>query len=188
MKTTLITLLFASASLGAAWAQAPGTAKTVTIHHVKKGQEPQKVMSALEKDFPGSIVQDMSAIPGSLYGQEWSVTEAKPTGNQDNLQYYQVNASSKGMKYTAVYDQDGNLISSRRVLKDTPLPIEAMKNVATQFPDWKVIGNKEKFTIHKDHDKVAYKVEIQKGQEIKKVFLDENGRITRVVKNNRIRI
>ncbi|GAB3853854.1 hypothetical protein GCM10028822_23120 [Hymenobacter terrigena] len=188
MKTTLIAVLLSGASLSAAWAQEPTEAEAVTIIHVKKGEEPQKVMSALQKDFPGSIVKDVSTIPGTLYGQEWSINEEKPAAGQANATYYQVNASSKGMAYTAVYDKNGNLLSSRKVLKNTALPIDAAKNVATQFPGWLIVGDQEKLTVHNQHDKVAYRVIIKKGQEEKKVFLDGDGHITRVVKKNRIRV
>ena len=187
MKTPLIALLLSSAPLSAAWAQVP--AEPVTIVHIKKGEEPQKVMSALEKDFPGSIVQDVSTISGSTYGRDWSVTEKKPMSTPSGVNYYQVNATSKGSKYSAVYDKDGNLLSSRHVLKDTALPIDAAKNVVSQFPDWQIVGNREKLTLHDQHNKVFYRVDIKKGSEMKKVFLDgTTGRITRVVKRNRIRV
>ena len=188
MKTPFIALFLFSALLSAAWAQAPAKVEAMTITHVKKGEEPQKVMSALEKDFPSSIVQDVSTMPGSLYGQEWSVTEEKPVSNPVDLTYYQVRASSKGMAYTAVYDKNGNLVSSRKIMKNTPLPIDAAKNVASQFPDWQMVGDREKITIHNQHNKVAYRVEIKKGMEEKKVFLDGSGHITRVAKKTRIRV
>ena len=189
MKKPLIFLLLSSVPLGAAWAQIPAQAERVTVIHVKKGQEPKKVMAGLGKDFPGAIIEDVSTIPGTIYSEEWSIKDEMPLTSSANMTYYQVRANSKGLNYTAVYDKEGNLLSSRQVLKNTQLPVEAAKNVVSQFPDWQIVGNREKLTLHNDNNKVFYRVDIKKGKEMKKVFLDgTTGRLTRVVKRNRIRV
>ncbi|GAB3220597.1 hypothetical protein GCM10027423_52420 [Spirosoma arcticum] len=65
----MLTLLL----LGTIWAKGSTVDKTVTITHVKKGEQPQAVLDALRKDFANTTIKDTAFLPGTLYGMEWSV-------------------------------------------------------------------------------------------------------------------
>lgn len=178
----MLTLL----SLGAIWAQGSTVDETITITHVKKGEQPQAVLDALKKDFPNTIIKDMAFLPGTLYGREWSVQEEDGTdGDTADLQYYQVTATGPDVNYTAVYDKSGNLLSYKETIRQADLPGPVAKTINNQFLDWKVVGSRERIRFSKNKT-VVYRVELAKGKEREKVYFDDSGKVLRKARQHRL--
>lgn len=181
MKTLHVALLLVSLSTGTGWAQIQE--EDVTITRVKKGEEPQAVMTSVKKDFPDAVVKDLAFLPHALYGQQWVVSERNGDLANTSTQFYQVSAAGSGKQFTAVYDKSGKLLSYKEIIKHAELP-EAVKNaIWTKFPGWQITGDREKIRLNHKKDLIAYRVDLSKGKERQHVFLDGEGHITRTVKN-----
>ncbi|GAB4048944.1 hypothetical protein [Spirosoma litoris] len=186
MKKVSICLVLACLWLGASYAQEPLVNRTVTITQVKKGEEPQQVMAALKQDFPSAIMKDIFYLPVILYGQEWAVSEQDETnGDNSEIEYYQVTMTGNGIKYTAVYDKTGKLISYKETINQTRLPGVVISSLERQFPNWRIIGDQERLTFSKKRS-IVYRVELANGKKREKVFLDDYGKVLRKAKLLRI--
>ncbi len=100
----------------------------LTLTKVKKGDEPKAVVDAVNKDFPGALTRELSFLPPKLYGEEWFVDL---TSDQlDHADFYQVHVKVKqdNADYTAVYDGNGKLLSSRQLLHNV-LPFTAIRSL-----------------------------------------------------------
>ncbi|GAB3011924.1 hypothetical protein [Spirosoma pulveris] len=184
MKTIHFTLVLFCLTSEAVLAQGTGD-KFITITRVKKGEEPQEVMTAVKNDFPDVIVKDISFLPKALQDREWAVQEVDNSGSSD-VRFYNVQASSDNMKFDATYDRTGKLLSYKETLNQAALPESVMKTLNEQFSDWRVLGNQERFTLNPKTTKVVYRVELAKDKAGKHVFLDDNGKVLRQVRKLRI--
>lgn len=135
MKKVSLALLLACLPLATVWAQ-NSEVETVSLKHVKKGEEPQQVMTALNKDFPQPVVQDVSKMSALAYGQQWSLNENDASSDDCNAVYYEVNAKRKNMSYTAVHDKNGKLDSYREIIQQTALPMPLLRTLSTQHAAW----------------------------------------------------
>jgi len=148
--------------------------KRISITHVKKGEEPAAVMNALKSDFPGFIVDDLSFLPGKLYGDEWNI---QLTGDADmEATYYHVRVKEGDRTFVGVYDRNGKLLSSKQTLDYALLP-RAVQDAVRQYADWHVDHAHEyiKYNSRKSTD--VYRVKIQKGGQHKFLFIDPTGKI-----------
>jgi|GEM_PF-1909929 len=146
----------------------------LTITPVKKGDEPKAVLDAIKTDFPSAVAKDLSFLPSKLYGKEWNVQLAGST--DEDIQFYQVQIAEKDVLYTAVYDKDGKLLSSKEMIKTSRLPSAVVASVK-KFSDWKMIESHEVIKTKGSKARLYYKVRLQKGMEHKNVFLDPQGNI-----------
>jgi hypothetical protein len=170
MKNLTIAVWLICLALGASAQQ-----KTLAIEKVKKGEEPKAVIDAVNKEFPQSITKDLSFLPAELYGQEWNVNV---TGDEfEKSVLYQVQIKHGNTDYTAVYDKDGKLLSSKQLIHRAKLPAEVMATIK-KFTGWHIDDTHEliKYNGNKTITD-TYKVKLEKGVEHKIVFLDPKGNI-----------
>lgn len=80
-------------------------------------------------------------------------------------------------KFEAIYDKDGNLLSSMEHLKDIELPAEVRNAVAKEYPGWTIEKDTYKMNHYKGKDKKErYKIVLKNGKDKKKVYTDANGK------------
>lgn len=169
MKANVLAAVWALLALSG-WAQE----KKITIKHVEKGQEPAAVMEALKKDFPGFIVDDLSFLPGKLYGDEWNV-QVSGDGEMEST-YYNVRVKEGNRTFTGVYDKNGKLLSSKQLMDYATLP-KPVQDAVSKYADWHVDHAHEyiKYNSRKSTD--VYRVKLQKGGAHKFLFIDPTGKI-----------
>jgi hypothetical protein len=181
MKTTFVFMLGLCLAIGA-WAQ---STETVTITPVKKGEEPQAVMNAIRNDFPQAIVTELGFLPTVLYGEQWNVrTDGVAAAKNADTQFYQVNIREGSDNYKALYDKDGNLHFSKRIIKHAELPQAVIDAVAAAHPDYKIINDREKITSDADGKlNIVYHVTIQKKEHgiLRGMFIDPTGKVIREI-------
>jgi hypothetical protein len=169
MKIKFLTLWLVCWALGAMAQE-----EMLTITPVKKGDEPKAVLDAIKTDFPNAVANDLSFLPSKLYGSEWNVQLASNT--DEDIQYYQIQVIEKNVHYTAVYDKDGKLLSSKETIKTHQLPSAVVASVK-KFSDWKMIDSHEVIKTKGSKARLYYKVRLEKGKGHKNVFLDPQGNI-----------
>lgn len=169
MKKTILAIWLMCLALGVMAQE-----KKLTVTKVKKGDEPQAVMDALKQDFPKAITKDLSFLPSKLYGEEWNVQLEGDEINTPN--FYQVSIKQGNRDYTAIYDKNGTLLSSKEVIRNSPLPPKVAATVKT-FAGWHVDKVHEIIKYKGKTGDNFYRVKLQKGAEHKIVYLDRDGNI-----------
>ncbi len=171
MKKLLIIFLLAAIATGA-WAQD----KKLVATKVKKGDEPKAVVDAIEEDFPSAITDNFAFLPYQLYGEEWNVRTQGMEDTGSRLYQVEVKLKEGNKTYTAVYDKDGNLKSSKEVIKSAELPAVITASLKS-YEGWRIDKSTELITYKKQELKQVYKVKLQKGAEHKVLFFDGSGRV-----------
>ncbi len=182
MKTFPMAVLLAGLTIAGVQAQNLTEKETVTIAHVRKGEEPQQVLETLKNDFSEAIVKDMTLLPSALHGKEWAITEQEILSPHADVNFYQVQASGKNVNLSAIYNKQGQLISYREHLKHAELPPFVKKTLDNQFPGYQIAKSQERIRVEAGKEKIAYKVALVSGKKHRIVFLDGQGKVTRTAK------
>ncbi len=173
MKKLILAIWLGCWALGAA-----AQVETLKVTKVKKGDEPQVVVDAIKKDFPDFIANNLSFLPAKLYGEEWNISTEGSTVDTD-INFYQITLNQgKGNYYTAVYDKDGNLLSSKQEIDNSKLPKEIAETVNKFISaGWHTDRTHDIIKYKNDKFTRTYKVKLEKGIEHKILFIDPAGNI-----------
>lgn len=141
---------------------------------IKKGDVPQEVLKAIEKDFPKMIASHFQSVPGEIIAGSFVLNGDEDEGNQ---QTYQIYLKGDHFNASALYDNEGNLVSAREYYKNKPLPETVAKAVGNLYPGWNVNSDFERITINKnDMTRPFYRIELKKGNQKMHLTIDESGR------------
>lgn len=170
MKKSVLIIILLCLAMGAIAQQ-----EQLTITKVKHGEEPKAVMNAIKSDFPNSVSRNFAFLPAKLYGKEWNVQLEGDA--MESATYYQALIKSGKTEYTAVYDKDGKLMSSKYVIENAKLP-KPVNETIKKFEGWHIDAATEliKYNGAKTITD-TYKIKIQKGIEHRVIFLDPEGHI-----------
>jgi len=171
MKKLTLFLVCAVAG-GAAYAQ--NQMEMFTAKAVKKGEEPKAVVAAINQDFPKAIASDLNVIPAKLYGEQWSVNFNDGT-NGASPEYYHVSLKEGNSQYSAYYNKEGNLISSKTYVPNAQLPSEVTSAINSKYPDWTIVKDSEKMAYRQGKVKEAFRVEIQQDKKHRSLLVDNAG-------------
>lgn len=170
-----LTLFLVCAVVGGA-AYAQNQTEMFTAKAVKKGEEPQAVVDAINQDFPKAIVGDLNVIPAKLYGEKWAVN-FDDRSNGTPAEYYHVSLKEGKSQYSAYYNKDGKLISSKTYLSNAQLPSEVTSAINSKYADWTIVKDSEKMAYRDGKVKEAYHVEIQRDKKHRNLLIDNSGKV-----------
>lgn len=148
--------------------------ETLVIKKIEKRTVPAAVITSVEKEYPEGIVELWEAIPAKAFESYYVVSKTNDLYLGEKPEYYQVTMTGTHSKTYAVYDAKGNLIHSREIIKDTALPEAIRTTIVTDYPGWKINGDKE---VIREREGVndMYKIELSKSKERKTLIMDEAG-------------
>jgi len=93
-----------------------------------------------------------------------------------NQQTYQIYLKGDHFNASALYDNEGNLVSAREFYKNKALPESVAKAVGNLYPGWTLNSDFERITINKDDmTKPYYRILLKKGNEKMRLTIDESG-------------
>ena len=148
---------------------------------LKKEEMPVAVVENVSQDFPGLVVEEFDAVPLDYIEDDVIVDRSIKSKNDYNT--YQVTLKGNNQILVATYNKEGVLISTVEHGKDVVLPVSVEDAVAKEFPGWDVTEDHYKMIHYKGKKKIdRYKLNIQKGKVIKKVYFDASGNILKVHK------
>jgi len=135
-----------------------GTPEAGTVE-VSKDELPGTVVNAIENDFLSC--KDKTS---------WRMDDKRSTPDQ-----YVAKAEGENMSCEAVYDKDGNLISSKTTLLDVKLPTPIAQILVREYPGCKITGDK---AVIRDFDNSTgyYEIYLEKGEQSKTVYYDASGK------------
>lgn len=99
----------------------------------------------------------------------------------NNSQNNYVAEFKDGMNRTrAIYDQNGTFVESQTSIKKELLPEKVRSTVGAEFKGYNTI---EHATIARPNTEESYKVVVDRGTEMVELELDNNGMITKTIRN-----
>jgi len=138
--------------------------KTTTYKNVNRNQLPAAVVTSMEEDFPEIAKNSFGILPVALYQEEWELWEETASNKEADMVYYTVDFQGSGTKGRAVYNAEGKLMKFYETHKDAPLPEKVTKAIATNFPGWQILGDKEIINFMEAGMATYYKVKVKKGE------------------------
>jgi hypothetical protein len=119
--------------------------------NLSKEQVPASILKALSTDFSLNDPLTWTKFPYTLKEYGW-VYDSAGTSDIKPDRYQISMKTNSGHDLFAVYSAEGNLIATREVSVDVPLPLSVKQKLAKSiYKDWKIVGNKE--IIKYFHDK-----------------------------------
>jgi hypothetical protein len=156
MKKLLVSVLTLTGFLFPLLAQVdhdynPNDRVPVVNQRITKEQVPAAVLKAVNTQFDKANPVTWSKFPFALKEYGW----VYDVGASDlALNHFEVTMTTPtGGDLWAVYSDKGDLIETREVNKNVPLPRYAQEELAkSQYKDWKVVGDKEIIRYFHDHE------------------------------------
>jgi hypothetical protein len=128
------------------WDRAP----VVTVN-ISKDQVPAAVVNSVNTQFSKNKPVTWSKFPYALktYGWVYDVRAEK-----QNLDHYAIRMKTeKGNDLWAVFTNKGELIESREMSENIPVPASVKDAyLKSKYKDWKIVGNKEIIRFYNDQN------------------------------------
>ncbi|MCG2461238.1 hypothetical protein K8352_10800 [Flavobacteriaceae bacterium F89] len=170
MKTMILGLLFMGMAL-------PSYAQDVLYEaKLKKEDVPTVVVDAVERDYPGLTVDEYTAVPVEYV--ENDVFLNKNLLKNRDYETYEISLVGNGENLDATYNKRGKRVSVTERLINVAPPMEVRETLAKTYPGWTIKEDSYKMTsYHGDTVRSRYRFELKKGNQTKKVYIDEQGNI-----------
>lgn len=137
----------------------PNDREPITSLNLTKEQIPPSILKALSTDFSLNDPLTWTKFPFALKEYGWvydsvGASSVKPDRYQVSMK------TNSGHDLYAVYSAEGNLIATREISQDVPLPLSVKQKLAKSiYKNWAIIGNKE--IIRYYHDKKSVEQHIR---------------------------
>ena len=152
--------------------------ETITARVVGEDEIPGVVMESVAVDYPDMDYTDWQTLSPEAYEADWVVMDDEGDTEEEVLEpeYYEVDYRGKGIHGYAVYNSEGELLHSKEVIKDEALPEAITQAIAKDYPNHKVMGDKE---VIRDGNKNVkyYEVNVEKGKDKEKLYFDKGGKM-----------
>ena len=140
---------------------------------LKKGNIPTQVQIAAEKLFQGDTQVAWGTFPYELKNYGWVVNN----DYNEPIDHYEVEfKATNGSDIYAVFESTGELISTKIINKNAPVPPAIMKAISDgKYKDWQVVG--DVLQIKNTQKKVVehYAVTLKKGDMTKHLYFTVKG-------------
>jgi hypothetical protein len=164
---------------GAAAKTPGGKAGNKTDAKLTKDQVPPVVVTEFEEEFPVAEYVDWYSYP--VFYDDWGWYTIDPVYEvvEEVPAFYMVEFTDAGTPEKTIFSKKGEKVATRRTVKEASLPKAVTAGFQkSAFTDWKIVGEREEVTRHKDGKKV-YKLEVEKGAEKRFLFFDPAGKLVR---------
>jgi hypothetical protein len=145
---------------------------------LKKGNIPPAVLKSAEQLFQGNTQIAWGVFPYELKDYGWVVDKEY----NEPIDHYEIMfKTANGSEIYAVFESTGELIRSRMVNKNAPVPKAIMNTIEkSEYKDWKIIG--DAMLIKNNQKKVVehYTVKLEKGKMKKTLHFNPKGEILKV--------
>ena len=142
---------------------------------LKKGNIPAPVIKAAEQLFQGNTQVAWGMFPYELKNYGWVVNKEY----NEPINHYQIRFKGKdGSDIDAVFESTGELISTRIINKQAPVPQAIMKSIeGGEYKDWKIVGDVMKIKQNQKNTVEHYAVTLGKGNMKKVLYFTIKGEV-----------
>jgi hypothetical protein len=156
MKNLSVTLLLLLAFLLPATSQVshdfnPNDMEPAVTAKILKDMVPAAVIKAASLQFDKNNPVTWSKFPYALKEYGWVYDVG---GENLKLDRYEVTMKTgKGNDFWAIYSNKGELIQTKEMSTNMPVPSSVMDELLkSQYKDWNIVGNKEIIRYYHDHE------------------------------------
>ncbi len=146
---------------------------------IKESQETkldEVVITAVNYKYLNAVDSEKNAVNVQELEEKVAMHNIKDSElYNDEYDTYYITFFIPDGKILAAYDKDGKLIRTIERFKNIKLPNKVRDAIAKRFPNWSMVKDIYKVNYHEGVVKKQYKVKLEKGDETKRVKLDENG-------------
>ena len=129
----------------------PNDREPVISATITKDQVPPAVLKAVSTQFDKNNPLSWSKFPYALKEYGWVYDVGASNLNLDR--YVVKMKTDKGNDLEALYTNNGELIESREMSANVPVPNSIMEQfLKSQYKDWKIVGNKQIIKFYHDHN------------------------------------
>jgi len=148
---------------------------------IKKEKVPEVIIEAIDSDFDGFEAIEFVAIPIEFIEEDVYINNDIET--DEDYETYQITLKGKTSRIVAVFDKEGNLLSTVEHLYNVKPSKKVGNAMAKSFPGWAMTKDSYKMThFSGKQKKERYKFIIEKGQDKKVVITDGKGELLKVRK------
>ena len=142
---------------------------------LKKGNIPPAVIKAAEQLFQGNTQVAWGAFPYELKNYGWVVNK----DYNEPINHYEIQFKAKdGSDVFSVFESTGELISSRIINKQAPVPPAILKAIeGGENKDWKIVGDVMKIKHNQKNTVEHYAVTLSKGNMKKVLYFTIKGEV-----------
>ena len=142
---------------------------------LKKGNIPIPVLKAAEQLFQGNTQVAWGVFPYELKNYGWVVDKEY----NEPISHYQIRfKANDGSDIDAVFESTGELISSRIINKQAPVPPAILKAIeGGENKDWKIVGDVMKIKHNQKNTVEHYAVTLSKGNMKKVLYFTIKGEV-----------
>ncbi len=167
MKTKIFYLTVFLMSINFGFAQ-----HTQTLKIIKKAEVPEVVVNTVEEYYPNENEVVWYSVSSAIEEPVWEVDfDEDDYFKTHKADQYSVLMKGTNYKRYMVYDKNGKLVRMKETVKDSQLPVAIINTLKKDYKGWTPIGNKEKI-VEGLHNKMYFKVKLQKGNQKQIVFFD----------------
>ncbi|MCX2744023.1 hypothetical protein OO013_09115 [Mangrovivirga sp. M17] len=144
---------------------------------VGKNETPKYVVTAVERDFPTGEVIQYYVAEGDHLTSNWIVETDNTMASGEDVDHYTVILKGENNSYIhALYNKDGELISSKMTAENFPLPDEIVEFATSgDYDGYRIVSDEFYRIKHHDHGKEFIQVNIENGKKHKKLFFNTDG-------------
>jgi len=154
---------------------------------IKKEKVPAVIIESIDYKFKDFEAIEFIAIPIEFIEEDVFINNDIVT--DEDYDTYQVTLKGKNSRIVAIYNKDGDLLSTVEHLKNIAPALEVRNSIAKAFPGWAITKDSYKMIHFSDKQtKERYKFIIEKGQDKKVVFTDGKGEILKVHKKTTVNL
>ena len=142
---------------------------------LKKGNIPPAVIKAAEQLFQGNTQVAWGAFPYELKNYGWVVNK----DYNEPINHYEIQFKAKdGSDIFAVFESTGELISTKIINKQAPVPPAIMKAIENgAYKDWKIVGDVMKIKNSQKNTVEHFAVKLSKGTMTKTLYFTIKGEV-----------
>ena len=142
---------------------------------LKKGNIPPAVIKAAEQLFQGNTQVAWGAFPYELKNYGWVVNK----DYNEPINHYEIQFKAKdGSDVFSVFESTGELISTKIINKQAPVPPAILKAIEDgENKDWKIVGDVMKIKQNQKNTVEHYAVTLGKGNMKKVLYFTIKGEV-----------
>jgi hypothetical protein len=173
MKKLLFLFMFFLAGMFPVIVQAQTESVPEESLTLKKANIPPAVLKAADELFQGNAQVAWGKFPYELKDFGWVVDK----DYTDPIDHYEILLKAKdGSDIYAVFEATGELIRSKVIRKNAPVPPAIMATIKnSEYKDWKVIGDVMHITVNQKKVAEHYTVKLEKGNLKKTLHFSPKG-------------
>jgi hypothetical protein len=156
---------------------------------VNKTDVPPEVKRTFDKKYSSAVGVEWYAYPYywdmDREGMTWDTLTDREYAEYAYPEFYEAEFTNDGATQRTLYSRNGNIIHTKRVIRDEDLPLAVQAAFKTsEYRNWTIIKEKEKIErpAKGESKELIYSIKVENGKERHVLHYDEAGKLVQIKK------